>query len=171
MCKTIKKIIINSLALPVLLMLSSTLLGQTISGNWITIDSKTGKDKSVVQIWKAQDDMFYGKIIKIFDESKTDNVCDKCDKKDSRYMQKVLGMKIIMEMKKTGTNEWTGGTILNRDDGKVYKCKMSRVGDNLLMSVIIGFSFVGQTQTWLPAKSLDERFSRVGNLLTIKSNY
>jgi len=115
--------------------------------------------------------MFYGKIIKIFDESKTDNVCDKCDKKDSRYMQKVLGMKIIMEMKKTGTNEWTGGTILNRDDGKVYKCKMSRVGDNLLMSVIIGFSFVGQTQTWLPAKSLDERFSRVGNLLTIKSNY
>jgi len=133
-------------------MFSSSSIGQTISGKWKTIDDETGEEKSVVQIWKAKDGLFYGKIMKLFDESKKDNVCDKCDEDDARYNQKVVGMKIIMKMKKSDTNEWTGGTILDPNNGKVYKCKISRDGDNLSMRGFIGFSLIGRTQTWLPAE-------------------
>ncbi len=133
-------------------MFSSSSFGQTISGKWKTIDDETGEEKSIVQIWKAKDGLFYGKIMKLFDESKKDNVCDKCDEDDPRYNKKIVGLKIIMEMKKSGTNEWTGGTILDPNNGKVYKCKISRDGDNLLLRGFIGFSLLGRTQTWLPMK-------------------
>ena len=125
---------------------------QTISGKWKTIDDETNEEKSIVQIWKSKDGLFYGKIMKIYDESKKDNLCTKCDKKDERYMKKVLGMKIIMKMKKTGKNEWTGGTILDPNNGSVYKCKISREGNNLLVRGFIGISLIGRTQTWLPAE-------------------
>ncbi len=152
MRKKVKKTIGTSLALLLLLMFSSSSFGQTISGKWKTIDDETGEEKSIVQIWKAKDGLFYGKIMKLFDESKKDNVCDKCDEDDPRYNKKIVGLKIIMEMKKSGTNEWTGGTILDPNNGKVYKCKISRDGDNLLLRGFIGFSLLGRTQTWLPMK-------------------
>jgi uncharacterized protein (DUF2147 family) len=151
MRKTTKILIINSLALLTLLMFSSTSFSQ-ISGKWKTIDDETGEEKSIVQIWKSKDGLFYGKIMKLFEEEKKDNVCDKCDEDDPRYNQKIVGMKIIMKMKKTDDNEWTGGTILDPNNGKVYKCKLSRKGDNLAVRGFIGFSLIGRTQTWLPAK-------------------
>jgi len=122
-----------------------------IVGKWKTIDDESGKEKSIVQIWKADDGMYYGKIIKLFEESKKDNVCDKCDPKDPRYKQKIVGLKIIMNMKITGTNEYGDGTILDPNNGKVYKCKLYREGKNLMVRGFIGFSLIGRTQTWLPA--------------------
>ena len=129
------------------------MFGQTIIGKWITFDSQIGEEKSVVQIWKSQDGMFYGKITKIFDESKKDDICDKCDEKDSRYKQKVLRMTILMKMKKKGTNEWSGRTILDRSNGKVYKFKILRDSNNLSLTVLIGFSLISQTQTWVPVNN------------------
>ena len=121
-----------------------------ITGRWKTIDDETGEAKSIVQIWKADDGMYYGKIMKLFDETKKDNVCDKCDPKDARYKQKVVGMKIIMNMKMTGDNEWGEGTILDPNNGKVYRCKLYREGKNLMVRGFIGISLIGRTQTWLP---------------------
>ena len=88
----------------------------------------------------------------LFEAEKRNNVCDKCDEDDERYNQKVVGLKIIMEMKKTAKNEWGEGTILDPNNGKVYKCKISRDGANLLVRGFIGISIIGRTQTWLPAK-------------------
>lgn len=152
MRKMTKNLIINSLVLLTFLMFSSTSFSQTISGKWKTIDDETGEEKSIVQIWKAKDGLFYGKIMKLFDESKKDDVCDECDEDDPRYNQKIVGMKIIMKMKKKDANEWSGGTILDPKNGKVYKCKISRDGDNLLLRGYIGISLLGRTQKWLPVK-------------------
>ena len=153
MLKTTKKIILSSLALLTLLLFSTTSFSQTIVGKWKTIDDETGEAKSIVQIWKAKSDgLYYGKIMKLFDESKKDNVCDVCDEDDPRYNQKVVGMKIIMKLKKTGANQWEGGTILDPNNGKVYKCKIEIDGENLKLRGFIGFSLIGRTQTWLPAK-------------------
>ena len=123
-----------------------------IVGKWKTIDDETNQAKSIVQIWKADDGLYYGKVMKLFDETKKDNVCDKCDPKDARYKQKVVGMKIIMKMKMTSSNEWTDGTILDPNNGKVYKCKLYREGKNLMVRGFIGISVIGRTQTWLPAE-------------------
>jgi uncharacterized protein (DUF2147 family) len=123
-----------------------------IVGKWKTIDDETNEAKSIVEIWKANDGMYYGKIIKLFDEKKKDNVCDKCDPKDSRYKQKIVGMSIITKMKITGKNEYGDGTILDPNNGKVYSCKLYREGKNLKVRGFIGFSLIGRTQTWLPAE-------------------
>ncbi len=141
--------VVLSLSLLVFFSIGSN--SQTISGKWKTIDDETNEAKSIVQIWKSSDGLFYGKIMHLFEEKDRDNVCDECDKDDPRYMKKVVGMKIIMKMKKTGKNEWTGGTILDPKNGSVYKCKLSRKGDNLLVRGFIGISLIGRTQTWLPA--------------------
>ncbi|MFN8257367.1 MAG: DUF2147 domain-containing protein [Bacteroidales bacterium] len=123
---------------------------QNIVGKWKTIDDESGQEKSIVQIWKAEDGMYYGKIIKIFDPQKQESVCDKCDKEDPRFNQKVLGMKIIQGMKKTGNNQWTDGTILDPNNGKVYKCKLFTEGKNLMVRGYIAFLY--RTQTWLPVE-------------------
>lgn len=150
MRKMMKKLFVNSLALLILLLFSTSSFGQ-ITGKWKTIDDETGEAKSVVQIWKSNDGLYYGKIMKLFDKTKQNDVCDKCDENDPRYNQKVVGMKIILKMKKTDSNEWTGGTILDPANGKVYKCKLARNGDNLDVRGFIGFSLIGRTQTWLKA--------------------
>jgi len=143
-------LMIKSLFILLALMFTSQYGWSQIVGKWKTIDDETGKEKSIVQIWKADDGMYYGKIMKLFDETKKDNVCDKCDPKDPRYNQKVVGMKIIMNMKKTGDNEYTEGTILDPNNGKVYRCKLFRDGKNLAVRGYIAFLY--RTQTWLPAE-------------------
>ena len=147
--KTNSKVAVKlSVTLLTILFFGTNVYSQTISGKWKTIDDETGEAKSIVQIWKSKDGLFYGKIVKLFDESKINSVCDKCEESDPRYKQKVLGMKIIMKMKKTGDNEWTDGTILDPNNGKVYRCKLFREGENLRVRGYIAFLY--RTQTWLP---------------------
>jgi uncharacterized protein (DUF2147 family) len=148
--KSNRILLIKGLSAFFLFMLFSQIGLAQIVGKWKTIDDETKKEKSIVQIWKAEDGLYYGKIMRLFDESKKDNVCDKCDPKDPRYKQKVVGMKIIMSMKKTGDNEYTEGTILDPNNGKVYRCKLFRDGKNLSVRGYIAFLY--RTQTWLPAE-------------------
>jgi uncharacterized protein (DUF2147 family) len=146
----LKAIFKTGMAIFLFVIIGQSTYSQSIVGKWKTIDDETGDAKSIVQIWKAEDGLFYGKIMKLFDPKKQENVCDKCDPKDARYKQKVLGMKIIMGMKKTGANEWTEGTILDPNNGKVYKCKLFVEGKNLMVRGYIAFLY--RTQTWLPAE-------------------
>jgi uncharacterized protein (DUF2147 family) len=148
--KTNKIRILRMITSCLLIMFLSQTSWSQIVGKWKTIDDETGKEKSIVQIWKADNGKYYGKITKLFDESKKDNVCNKCDPKDPRYKQKVVGMTIIMDIKITGTNEYSEGTILDPNNGKVYKCKIFRDGKNLGVRGYIAFLY--RTQTWLPAE-------------------
>ena len=150
MQKTIKKLLFNSLLTLAFLALSSTSFSQIV-GKWKTIDDETGKAKSIIQIWKANDGLYYGKIIQLFDETKKDNVCDECDEDDPRYKKPIVGMVIIRKMEKVKDNEWDDGDILDPANGKVYDCKMWREGKNLQVRGYLGWSLIGRSQTWLPA--------------------
>ncbi len=150
MRKTMKNLFISSLMLFVFLMMSTAAFSQ-IEGKWKTIDDETGEAKSIVEIWKAKDGLYYGKIIKIFDKTKQNDVCDECDKDDPRYNKPIVGMVIIRKMEKVEDNEWDEGDILDPANGKVYDCKMWRDGKNLQVRGYIGWSLIGRSQTWLPA--------------------
>ena len=76
-----------------------------------------------------------------------ERVCDKCT--DERKDQKIIGMTIIKSIKeKNGSYE--GGTILDPENGKVYKCKMKldEAGNKLEVRGFIGVSLFGRSQTW-----------------------
>lgn len=139
----------NVLTFLVLLFFTNPTWSQIV-GKWKTIDDETGKAKSIVEIWQAENGLYYGKVVKIFDQAKQNDVCSKCDPKDKRYKQKVLGMTVIVNMKKTGDNEYTEGSILDPNKGKVYNCKIFRDGKNLAVRGYIAFLY--RTQSWLPAE-------------------
>jgi len=122
--------------------------GQSIIGKWKTIDDETGKPKSVVEIFEKNGKLF-GKIIKLFREPNEDQdpVCDKCE--DDRKNKKVIGMEVIRDMVKDGS-EWEDGTIMDPKKGTVYDGKLWLENGNLQVRGYILFLY--RTQTWLPYK-------------------
>lgn len=123
---------------------------QDIVGKWKTIDDETKKAKSVVEIYKGSDGLYYGKIIKLFPgpgESPNPK-CTECS--GDLFNKPVIGMEIIKKMKKIDKNTWDDGTILDPGNGNKYDCKMSIEKGNLLVRGYMGWSVIGRTQTWLP---------------------
>lgn len=58
-------------------------------------------------------------------------------------------MTILWGLKMNG-DEWSGGEILDPDNGKIYRCKMTLSEDGTQLSVrgFIGIALIGRTQTW-----------------------
>ncbi len=123
---------------------------EKIVGKWKTIDDETNKPKSIVEITE-KNGVFSGKIIKLFrgPEEDQDPVCEECDPEDGRYMKKIIGMEILRDMKKSGS-EYSEGTILDPNNGKIYKCKIWLEGNNLMLRGYWGPFF--RTQTWVPGQ-------------------
>ena len=116
-------------------------------GLWKTIDDETKQEKSLVRISESAG-VLSGRIEKIFDPAKQDSVCDKCE--DARKGQKVLGMTIVEGVKKNaGEPYWDGGTILDPNNGKTYKVRMTPKDGGKALEVrgFIGFFF--RNQQWI----------------------
>ncbi len=122
----------------------------SIVGKWKTIDDKTGEPKSIVEIYE-QDGKYFGQIKELFRKpgEDPDPVCDKCPKDDPRKDQPTKGMVIIQDLVKKG-DEYSGGTILDPKEGKIYTCKLWLEEGNLKLRGYIAFFF--RTQTWQRAE-------------------
>ncbi|WP_245574509.1 DUF2147 domain-containing protein [Hugenholtzia roseola] len=55
----------------------------------------------------------------------------------------------VKELRHDG-KEYSGGKILDPEDGKSYTCKIWREGKNLMVRGYVAFFF--RTQKWLPAE-------------------
>jgi uncharacterized protein (DUF2147 family) len=128
--------------------------GQNSSGNspvglWKTVDDATGKVKSVVSIW-VENNKLYGRIQKIVDPDPKDPnpTCDDCS--GDQKGKQVIGLRILWDLQKDGDG-WSGGSILDPANGKIYKCLLSVEdgGKKLKVRGFIGFSLLGRTQYWL----------------------
>ncbi|GCC51861.1 DUF2147 domain-containing protein [Chryseotalea sanaruensis] len=134
-----------------LLFISASGYAQTsVLGKWKTIDDETNKEKSVVEIFEKGGKV-YGKITRLFRNKNEDQdpVCLECDEEDDRFKKKIIGMEIIRDMKKDGT-EFSEGTILDPNNGKVYRCRIWLEGSELKVRGYLGPFY--RTQTWLPFK-------------------
>ena len=133
--------------LPILVFSLVLLIGQcvyaedSILGVWKTIDDDGKTAKSYVEIFE-RDGVVFGKIVRLL-QKPPDQLCDKCkgDKKDKL----LLGMEIITGMTKKGS-AYSGGQILDPENGKTYNCKIWREGDTLKVRGYVAFFF--RTQTW-----------------------
>ncbi len=118
-------------------------------GLWKNIDDDTGKPKALIRITEA-DGVLTGKIEHLFREPGQDPnpKCTKCD--DANKDQPILGMVILVGLKKDG-DEYDGGTILDPNNGKVYKSKLvvEEGAKKLNVRGYIGFSWIGRSQTWV----------------------
>lgn len=122
---------------------------QDVLGNWKTIDDETGEAKSIVEIYK-KDGEIYGKVVDILDPSKKDATCRDCP--DDAKGKPIMGLVILKGLKKDG-KEYSGGTILDPNNGKVYKCLIAlENADKLKVRGYIGFSLLGRSQYWQRVK-------------------
>jgi len=122
-----------------------TAFSQSVFGKWKTIDDESGKEKSIVEIYE-KDGKVFGKVVELLNKDRQDAVCDKCDgaKKDAP----VLGMVIIENLEKDD-DEYAGGTILDPEKGKEYKCKIWVDEDDANILNVRGYiAFLFRTQTW-----------------------
>jgi uncharacterized protein (DUF2147 family) len=118
-------------------------------GKWNTIDDKTGKVKSEVQLYD-QGGKLYGKITGLpepNDAQGKPKVCTKCEGADKN--QPIVGLVIIKDLAADG-ERFKGGTILDPEDGKVYKAEVWTEGDKLKVRGYLGPFY--KTQTWAKAK-------------------
>jgi uncharacterized protein (DUF2147 family) len=128
-------------------LLSLSGMAQSCVGKWITIDDETGKQKSIVELYK-QNDKLYGKITYLFPrEGRGPNPkCTKCT--DDRKDEPLVGLQIVRNLKWDGST-WNSGTIVDPENGKIYDVKMwldEENKDRLNVRGYIGPFF--RTQTW-----------------------
>ncbi len=146
--KSIALLALLALMLPLAAFAQSASSSSTPVGKWHTIDDKTGKVKSIVQIYQTSDGSLQGKVLELLNSDKGPNaVCDAC--KGSNHNKPIVGMVIAWDLKRDG-DSWKDGKILDPKSGKVYSAKMTPSADGRTLDVrgYMGFSLLGRTQTW-----------------------
>lgn len=128
-----------------------------ILGYFLTYDDDTKAEKSQVQIFKASDNKYYGKIVWLKEPNKDGKpkVDDKNpDKKLSS--RPVLGLLILTGFDYNDKDgEWSDGKIYDPQSGKTYRCILKFESENKLkVRGYIGAAFIGKTVYWTKESAL-----------------
>ncbi len=132
-----------------MMMLGTSAFSQSVYGKWKTIDDETGEPKSIVEIYEDGGKV-YGKVVEILNKDKQDAKCTDCEgaKKDAT----ILGMVIVEGLEKDG-DVYEGGTILDPNKGKEYRCKLWVDEDDANKLNVRGYiAFLFRTQEWFRAE-------------------
>ena len=116
-------------------------------GLWRTVDDKTGQPRGTIRIY-AQAEELFARIESTVNPKDATEVCDQCP--GDRKNKPIRGLVIMRNMKKVA-DEWTGGDILDPDNGFLYRCRFRMVenGTKLVLRGYLGFSLIGRSQTWI----------------------
>jgi uncharacterized protein (DUF2147 family) len=122
----------------------------TPAGLWKTIDDETKQEKSLVRISESGG-VFSGRIDKLLDPTKQNEVCDKCS--DERKGQPIVGMTIVRNARQDAEDKtvWTGGDITDPNNGKTYKLRLKPVDGGKALEVRGYIGPFYRTQTWIRA--------------------
>jgi len=119
-------------------------------GRWKTIDTKSGKGKSIVAIHEANGKL-YGTIETLFDPPVPHPTCYLCSgaKKD----QPLVGLQVLWGFHADG-GEWAGGQVLDPETGKIYHASLAVEdgGQKLRLHGYIGIPLLGRTEYWVRAE-------------------
>ena len=127
--------------------ISQVLYSQSVLGFWKTIDDQSGKAKSVLEVY-MEGDRLYAKVVKILERGKENANCKEC--KGPLKDQPIVGMQIINGLTGKEGNEYSGGTILDPENGQTYRCKIWLDEDNPNELLVRGYlAFFYRTQTWI----------------------
>lgn len=143
------KLLALLLALPLVALSFGAFAQNSPVGKWHTIDDKTGKVKSVVEITESPNGTLQGKVLQVLDSDKGPHpLCDAC--KGANHNKPIEGMVIAWGLRREG-DSWDDGKIMDPKNGKVYSAKMTPIegGRKLEVRGYLGFSLLGRTQTWV----------------------
>lgn len=134
------------LVLAVVLGANLSVAADSLVGKWNTVDDKSGKVKSEVQLYEEGGKLF-GKIVGLTepnDDKGKPKTCTKCTGGDKD--KPIVGLVIVKDLSPSG-DRYKGGTILDPEDGKIYKAEVWVEGGKLKVRGYLGPIY--KTQTWL----------------------
>jgi len=152
-----------ALAAAVAMLIADVAVAASPVGYWKTIDDETGNARSIVKLYK-EGDKVVGKLVQLYrqPDEEDDPFCDECEGELKK--QKVNGLKILTDLEEDD-DEWSGGDILDPNNGKTYSCyiEVQDGGKKLKVRGYIGFSLLGRTQYWyrVPKPDLNIRSFRM----------
>jgi uncharacterized protein (DUF2147 family) len=116
------------------------------AGLWLTIDDDGVTPTSIIHIL-VQRDGLRGRIVEIVDSDEAQARCDKCTGELKGVP--ILGLEILSGLVREGVG-WSGGKILDPENGKQYRClvQLSEDGRTLAVRGYLGFTILGRTQHW-----------------------
>ena len=120
-----------------------------IFGVWKTIDEKTNQPSSLIRLDEKNGELI-GTVTELIPTPGETLVthCNLC--KDERKGKPIVGMVIMKGLKKSSPGSWSGGEILDPEEGEIYKVKVTMVNDKTLeIRGYIGIPLLGRTQTWV----------------------
>lgn len=128
-------------------LLSIPIFGQsTVIGTWKTVDDHTGEARSIVRVYQ-ENGLVYGKIIEVLKEEEKGQLCKACEGVD--YNKPIEGMMIIKNMKQED-DYYENGTIMDPENGKIYRCKIWVDSDKPDILNVRGYiAFLYRTQQWI----------------------
>jgi uncharacterized protein (DUF2147 family) len=122
------------------------LAADSIVGPWKTVDEKSGKVVSEVELYD-QGGKLYGKITRLTEPNDAQGkpkICTKCPGADKD--QPIVGLVILKDLGASG-DRYKGGTIMDPDNGKVYTAEVWPEDGKLKVRGYLGPFY--RTQTWL----------------------
>jgi uncharacterized protein (DUF2147 family) len=116
-------------------------------GVWKTFNDPTGQPDGLVRIDEL-DGEFLGTVIEVFSAATPNPVCDLCE--GALKDKPVVGMTILRGLRRDGSG-YGGGTILDPDEGRTYRCTAILLdgGRKLEVRGYVGLPLLGRTQTWI----------------------
>lgn len=150
MCqRSIKKLTIDRIFVLVIGCVFSmvSVAGVSPVGKWQTVDDKSGKPKSIIEI-SSVNNVLEGKVLELLDPDSAPT-CKKC--KGEKANQPIVGMIVLWNVTEAENKKsWGGGEILDPKKGKTYSVKLTlqKGGDELKVRGYIGAPFIGRTQVW-----------------------
>lgn len=123
---------------------------EDITGKW-----RTANGKGIIEIYKAKNGTFEGKVLggeprkdKNGNLIKTDVNNPDPSKRNNPTIGMVILTKFVFE-----DDEWVDGNVYNPEDGKDYSCKIWLDDyNNLNLRGYVGFSILGRTEKWTRIK-------------------
>lgn len=146
--RTLKQVTGLVLALSAVLLSSAAWADNTSPvGLWKNVDDASGKPRALIRVTESKG-IVQGKIEKVFLGPNENGKCEKCAGalKDAP----VVGLAILTGLKKDG-DEYTGGQILDPDNGQTYRSKIQLIDGGKKLSVrgYVGVPTLGRSQTWI----------------------
>lgn len=140
-------------------MLTFSMMAQNadrVVGYYLTVDDKTGAEKSQVQILKANNGTYFGKIVWLKEPTRDGKPkVDTQNPEKSLQSRPIIGLALIQDFKYSD-NKWKNGKIYDPNSGKTYNCEMTLDGNKLKVTGYVGASWMGlgKTVTWIKEATL-----------------
>ena len=121
---------------------------QGAAGRWQTIDDATGKPKSVVEIRQDRDGRLTGRVVEILDlKDGPDPACTRCT--GANRGKPIKGLSILWGLQPDGAGKWSGGRVLDPENGKDYRAKLELLDGGRKLGVSGCIAFLCRQQVWL----------------------